>query len=534
MKQGKLKKKISSLLLAVAIITTSFPTFITEVHAAELPDTSLFATKEQLKDDYNLNGGTIGKIKFGKNGEGIRKWAICGKDGDNLALLSTTEFAKATYGSNSKYSTSNFVNDLKSGTSTYLGASYFSSKELEKMQKVTVKTLEYDQQGTRESNGRAVISKIYLPDAANRDSWGAESIYVGSGNNIKIDLTKLTSENGFQTNHFWLRSPQDTFNNYTLVAFPGRHVTDRVIERSSISVVPALNLNLSDVSFASAANAASSDGALTTTANEFTLRYENTGSETAKINATGSKVVIANATNNMYLVVQNSTGAYAKALTSATTSVSADEIAGIDDFKNCKVWLETTDRTNRITTAKMAAQEVADIPSVAITDITAPTAGSDFDTSATCATIGVCTTEPTVAWTPNESPAGYNTVYTASMTLTAADNYVFTDTTTATVNGNKATSVKKNDNGTLTITYTFAATAKDKPTSITDPADITVANGTAATPAKPSQKKAVSKTAISSQKKDTPETGDNTPLAGLFILIILSGSGIVYFARKKR
>ena len=63
---------------------------------------------------------------------------------------------------------------------------------------------------------------------------------------------------------------------------------------------------------------------------------------------------VSNVTNGMYLVVQNRAGAYAKALTSGTTSVSANDITGIDDFENCKVWLEST--TNRITTAKMATQ----------------------------------------------------------------------------------------------------------------------------------------------------------------------------------
>ncbi|MDD6070962.1 MAG: chitobiase/beta-hexosaminidase C-terminal domain-containing protein, partial [Clostridiales bacterium] len=71
------------------------------------------------------------------------------------------------------------------------------------------------------------------------------------------------------------------------------------------------------------------------------------------------------------------------------------------------------------------------------------------------------------------------TSYTASITLTAGTDYEFTDSTTATVNGNPATGVTKNADGTLTVTYAFSATAKDKLTSITAPQAITVANGTA-------------------------------------------------------
>ena len=47
-----------------------------------------------------------------------------------------------------------------------------------------------------------------------------------------------------------------------------------------------------------------------------------------------------------------------------------------------------------------------------------------------------------------------------------------------TINGNNA-SVKKNEDGTLTVIYTFPATEKDKLTSITAPGTVTVANGTA-------------------------------------------------------
>ena len=54
-----------------------------------------FATVDDLKDCYNISDGTIGKIRFGLNGSGSRLWAICGADGDNLALLSTSEFARA-------------------------------------------------------------------------------------------------------------------------------------------------------------------------------------------------------------------------------------------------------------------------------------------------------------------------------------------------------------------------------------------------------------------------------------------------------
>ena len=141
--------------------------------------------------------------------------------------------------------------------------------------------------------------------------------------------------------------------------------------------MPAFDLNLSSVIFASAASAATSDGGLSTktgdTDNAFTLRYASSGGEIATINEAGSEVAITGATDNMYLVVQNSTGAYAKALTSGTTSVKASEIEGIADFYNCQVWLESTNATSRITTATEPTTKAA--PSVTTT-ITLPAACS--------------------------------------------------------------------------------------------------------------------------------------------------------------
>ncbi|MGN0307607.1 MAG: hypothetical protein ACI4DN_05265, partial [Lachnospiraceae bacterium] len=142
--------------------------------------------------------------------------------------------------------------------------------------------------------------------------------------------------------------------------------------------------------------------------------------------------------------------------------------------------METTDSTERMIYAVKATETtISSISSVEITGIDAPTANTALDTEAACLTTGVSSTAPLVTWTPSASIAGYNTGYTASVTLTADTGYEFTDTVTAAVNGNTATSATKNIDGTLTVTYAFSATAKDKLTSITAPQPITVASGTA-------------------------------------------------------
>lgn len=112
-------------------------------------------------------------------------------------------------------------------------------------------------------------------------------------------------------------------------------------------------------------------------------------------------------------------------------------------------------------------------------DVDAPVAGASLDTSAA---VPSYITDATVTWTADGSEvtgrALYNTVHTVNVTLTAAGGYAFTDAATAAVNTNAA-DVTKNENGTLTVTYAFPATEKDRLISIITPASIRVANGTA-------------------------------------------------------
>lgn len=483
-------KKGSAVLLAAAMVLSLFPemngTLATVQAATENtePASGYWTDAEGLKNFGISSTKTIGKIRFGLNENDARLWAICGADGDSLALLSTSEFEQAAYGNTSKYSESNFVTKID----TYLGT-YFSIGEKEKMADVTVKTNEPNGNGGNEEK-TVTNKKLYLPNSLDQSSFGQKTIYVGSSNNIAIDVTKL---NGVGLgNRFWLRSPDIAYSSCALVAYPGYNVYYFGVYINYVSVVPAFNLNLSSDIFASAAEAASSsysgfkanDTDNTMTANTYTLRYPSSGTETAVISADGTTVTVTGA-DGKYLMVQNSTGVYALAIDDNDKTVNAsdivmgsDALAALTNFNNCKVWLESTD-AGRITTAKMATQAtVTTINSIEITDITSPVAGSAFDTESACATVGVSTTLPTVTWTPADTIAAYNTAYTASVTLTPATNYEFSSGVTATVNGQNATSVTKNQDGTVIVTYEFPATAKAKLTSITAPTGITVANGT--------------------------------------------------------
>ena len=106
------------------------------------------------------------------------------------------------------------------------------------------------------------------------------------------------------------------------------------------------------------------------------------------------------------------------------------------------------------------ATYVSAIPSVAITGVDTPVSNTALDTEAVCESAGVSNAQPTVTWDSEDDKAGYGKIYTASITLTASEGYKFANSATATVNGNPATSVTKNANGTLTVTYTFPATDK--------------------------------------------------------------------------
>ena len=100
------------------------------------------------------------------------------------------------------------------------------------------------------------------------------------------------------------------------------------------------------------------------------------------------------------------------------------------------------------------------ITSVAVSNIDVPAAFGKPDTEATIAATpaaGITSTTAAVTWDPDENPFDYSTVYTASVTLTAATGYQFTSGTTTTVNGQAAV-VVLNNAGTLTVSFTFPMT----------------------------------------------------------------------------
>ena len=478
------------------------------------PSVTAYATKDQLmtafNPDSNGDATTIGKLVFGKNSSSVaQEWHILGKDegvsGDNTIIFAASPIAtKQAFeddDSNKKTFASSFgvyetnpsdvypnhygASDLRVALKNMAtNTSYFTTAEQGLMNPTTVRTNDI-----LNSTTYTTTDKLY---ALTADGTGSPytTIKAGSDNN-----TVLAESSYWRSGeYFWLRSPSDySSDNIAMLAYPGKHVYGSIV-RTKFAVQPASNLNLSSVLFASAATAASSDAAEARTIADgtaMTLRLDGTGKDigTATYNTTTGdiKAVKGATSQTVALVVQGNDGTnnwyYSKKITGTDVVNVSDIVAESNtpasiDLSACKIWLEITE--DNVTYVVNATETVvSEISSVAITDIATPVSNTALDAEASCVTEGVSSTTPQITWTPSDSTAGYNTSYTASITLTAATGYEFTDSTTATVLGNNATSITKNTDGTLTVTYDFPATAKDKLISITAPQAITVANGTA-------------------------------------------------------
>lgn len=351
-------KGIGAVLISLGLLTglSNLPG-LSATAQATAPSEAQFATKEQLLTDFRLDGSPakiVSKIKYGT---GNRTWSIAGADGtDTLVLWSTASFGKSAFNYDPSYqhpstiygddsnpsltsTVKNFLKNKETGT-------YFSSKELDLMEETTVS-----------ASNRKVTGKLYLPGAVPNVS-DHFTICVGRNNDIKI------VEANWPNVTLLMRTAMDGESVYVANGgplnsdWPRKGTAGAYWWQTMEEVVPAFDLNVSSVLFASAASPASPSG--TTVGNAFTLRYKSTALGSAAINAAKDVVSVSGAPQDTYLVVQNDKGAWSKAV-SGNTSVSADQVtikgSPISSFDGCKVWLETTDTANRITNATMAVQE---------------------------------------------------------------------------------------------------------------------------------------------------------------------------------
>ena len=482
------------------------------------PSVTAFAANDQLMTAFNPDSNgtatTKGKLVFGKNSDGnLQEWYILGADSgvtrDNTIIFAASPIATVQkFDSSSTNKTdSNLWSECNYGGAsvTEVFANHYGASELRAVLKGMTDGSNTSCFTTAEQ-GLMNDTTVTTTDKKNRKNYTTtDKLYAlaadGAGDSYKIikagsdNRTVLAIRNYCNSGEgFWMRSPNDSFSYASLYAWPDHKVNLKEVYYYA-AVQPASNLNLSSVLFASAAKVASSVETYgrITEGQPMILRLDGTGKDIGTVTyntTTGNiKAVKGGISQSVALVVQGNDGTddwfYSKTIAASetintSTIKSALALSSDIDLSACKIWLETTDSTENLTYAVNATEAAtSNITSVAITDIDTPAANTALDTSASCTTTGVSSTTPQITWTPNDTTAGYNTSYTASITLIADTDYEFTDSTTATINGNTATSVNKNADGTLTVTYAFPATAKDKLTSITAPQPITVANGTA-------------------------------------------------------
>lgn len=390
MKQRSLMKRVSAVLMAATLTISTFTQFHTEVHAEEnqLPTIEQFATVEELKtfdtNDQDEDGKNPAKVYFGNNDQ---QWWIAGSQDGNLTLFAASPLAKgqpfkSNSDQNEKYEEYwNCDYTSTGGTApTEVYPNHYGASPL----RTTLNGLE-SSYFTDAEQGLMTVTKVYTNDIKNSSVYSTTNkLYLAYGdyndnNNQYITVGANQAgnlNNGLRIDKyywgnsaFWLRATYKPYFSYisdALIANPDCCVShDYVYDHYAL--VPAFELNLSSVIFASAAPAASFDGSLTLQDTDgkgaFTLRYDATKFDknlgSALVSNNKSQVTLTNVPENTYLVVQNKDGAKARQITNEK-EVSASDMR-LENFANCKVWLETTETTNRMTYATLADEEGYDV-----------------------------------------------------------------------------------------------------------------------------------------------------------------------------
>ena len=535
-KRNQMKKGIAALLsgvLAFGMTAGVIPGFEDSMQSVQAaigiePSVTAYETKEQMMDGTfatDWRSGTaanVGVLAFGKNStQKTQKWYILGKDkyvdGDNTVIFTVQDGIIPLTRPNDalKYSTTTNDRAYKDIYGTYptgkepttvpcnhYGASTLRA-ELNKIASDTAcfSTAQQNLLNTTTITTKYTLSKVEY-SYTNSDKLYApvfnpsykQLIRIGSNDQIWISTRVYWDSQ----NPTWTRSAVKNYGDRVYAVSRTLNSTGSLTEQLNKAGSAASNLNLTDVLFASSAEAATSDTAVSgeiAQGKAMTLRLngdsKDIGTVTCNADAGQINAKKGNTAGNVALVVQGNDGTndwyYSKQISGTdnvivnTSDIAAESNTPSDiDLANCKIWLEVTEDSVAYAVEATATTDVVktDISLVEVTGIDTPVSNTALDISAVCANQGVSTTAPAVTWTPNDTTAGYNTIYTASVTLAASANYEFTDSVIVTINGNNA-NVTKNGDGTLTVIYTFPATAKDKLTRITGPGAITVANGTA-------------------------------------------------------
>lgn len=540
--------------------------------AGGAPSVTSFATKEELKTKFSLDGmsdgveDTVGRLRFGKNAyDESQIWYIAGTDrgikradgtalDDNIVLFAAEPIlgkseTDGTTIKGQKFSANKFdepydyepvVDCQYSGNtpaqvySNHYGRSdlratlramaeseaYFTQAEQKLMNATTVETLDTLNNVTYTTTDKLYALSIWDVNACPAIYWEngqavnefkePDKVYAGSGNNIAIasELYSGTTSSGT----YWLRSPATNIfwdaytapqrQTYYLIAVVSCMSQQLNTEScgSKRAVKPAANLNLTNVLFASAAEAASQEPTARMIADETPMVLRLDGAAYGKTigtvgyDETEGLIVAqrdAGATGTVSLVVQGNDGTqdwYYSVVVDGSVVVTKEQLQKALNLSavtlgDCKIWLETTEDNVAYATklaeplTQAAAVTKKTVSKVELTGVK-PVGGTTLADNATCATAGIAAESLAISYTventvPATGIAEWDTVYSASFTLrTGLDGnqaYVFADDVKVTVDGETIGLLNPDQYGRLSGGWAFT-TEKRKITGITAPA----------------------------------------------------------------
>lgn len=518
--------------------------------AGNTPSVTSFATKDELKTKFDCDGvdDTVGRLRFGKNAyKESQIWYIAGKDSgitgadgtlldDNIVLfaaepilgksktdgttiggqkfapdegpISYEEGWGCTYDTPpSKVNQNHYGRSELRAKLQEIAKSCFTQAEQSLMNATPVKTWDTFNNVTYTTTDKLYalsiedVNKCYIGEDLPND---ITKIYAGSDNKIVISSEVYRVD---PLNSYWLRSPlghkynegvggvgHAYFLNVAVVAMSG------VVTYTSCSgtrvVRPAANLNLTNVLFASAAEAASQEPTARMIADEtpMVLRLnENAyGKTIGTVGYDESQGLIvaqnnADVTGPVSLVVQGKDGGdwYYSMVVDGSAVVTKEQLQkalGLStvNFADCRIWLETTEDNVAYATelAKPLTQAVAK-KKVSKVDLTGviPVGGEKLADQAVCTTEGIAAKSLAISYTventvPATRIADWNTLYSARLTLqTGLDGnqaYVFADYVEVTVEGEPIRRLEPDQYGRLSGGWAFM-TDKRKITGIAAP-----------------------------------------------------------------
>ena len=299
---------------------------------------------------HTSNGsGSAQKVSFGN-----AIWYIAGADSDGSLILMS---APGVYGSKAFHSDGYTNTYSDSEIRDYLNDNVlnnFKTQEKELMKNPSINT----------TGSVTTSDKLHLASGVENEN----EIMVGM-NDTKIGLygngtsgSPYTNNNLGDEGKFWLRSPE-SFMMFALVAYAGGYDGNTESVKNLCvnylqAVVPACDLDISKVLFASTATAASASSNVS--GDEMILRIANNGefASTAKVTGQTISVTYDDGDSGVYLYVQGNDGndwVASKAISSSNV-YTLDDLGRFvsDDLSKCQVWLEKYNADHRLTYATYA------------------------------------------------------------------------------------------------------------------------------------------------------------------------------------